>query len=378
MELVVWILNGPMNAGGTESLIMELLRNKDSQVDVKLIIHSANNQNAGVYDEEIQKLGIPVYYLPSVGSVGINHYEKAFRALVEEIGKPNIIHSNMNAVGGLICKVAKKCGIPSRIVHCHADIKYRGSALSRLKSELGLYIMKKYVNKYANYYWACSEAAARRLFYKDKKYIVIPNMIHVQKYFHDNEKREQQRAKLNIHENTIAVGAVGRVAPIKNYEVIIDAISILKQRGVNAQFYCYGNIVNETYFNSLRKRIEERSISDRVHFLGNSMEISANLNAFDIYVMPSTTEGLGISALEAQAAGLPTLLSTGVPKETDMGLGLVQRVETNDPNSWAEKIINSQAVSLDKELILQAFQKKGYDSKTKCKEIYQMYINMVE
>lgn len=375
--MVVWILNGPMNLGGTESLIMELLRNKDSRVDVKLIIHSANNCNAGAYDEEIKRLNIPVYYLPSVGSVGVKNYEKAFRALIEEIGKPDVIHSNMNAVGGFICKVAKKCGIKNRIVHCHADIKYKGSFLSRLKSEIGLFIMKIYVNKYANHFWACSVAAAKRLFYKNKKFVVIPNMIDVQKYFHNDEIRIEQRNKLNITDDTIAVGAVGRIAPIKNYEIIIDAISILKQKDVNAHFYCYGGAVNEQYFNSLQQRVEEKGVADRIHFLGNSMEININLNAFDVFVMPSYTEGLGISALEAQAGGLITLLSMGVPKETDMSLGLVSRIETSDANAWAQAIESVKAVNLEKSDILKAFQVKGYDTKTKCNEIYQTYINMV-
>ena len=375
--MVVWIMNGPMNLGGTESLIMELLRNKDNRVDVKLIIHSANNQNDGAYDEEIKRLNIPVYYLPSVGSVGIKNYEKAFTKLVDEIGKPDVIHSNMNAVGGFICKVAKKLDIKNRIVHCHADIKYKGSFVSRLKSEIGLFIMKIYVNKYANHFWACSVAAAKRLFYKNKKFVVIPNMIDVQKYFHNDEIRKEQREKLNISNDTIAVGAVGRIAPIKNYETIIDAISILKQKNENVHFYCYGGAVNEQYFNSLQKRVEDNDVKDRVYFLGNSMQINVNLNAFDVFVMPSYTEGLGISALEAQAGGLPTLLSTGVPKETDMGLGLVQRIAPCDANAWAENILNAKAVDLDKNDILKAFQNKGYDTKTKCDEIYQAYINMV-
>ena len=373
----VWILNGPMNAGGAESLIMELLRNKDSRVNVKLIVHSANNQSAGVYDEEIKKLNIPVYYLPSVGSVGVKNYEKAFKALIDKIGKPDVIHSNMNAVGGFICKVAKKCGIENRIVHCHADIRYRGSMLSRLKSEIGLFIMKKYVNAYANQFWACSEAAAKRLFYKNKKYTVIPNVIDVQKYFHDDDKRVGERAKLNIADNEIAVGAVGRVAPIKNYEVIIDAISILKNRGVNARFYCYGGIVSEEYFNSLKTRVQEKGVSDSVRFLGNSMAINENLNAFDVFVMPSITEGLGISALEAQASGLQTLLSTGVPVEADMGLGLVKKIKPDDAEGWADNIAKFKRINIDKKDVLKAFQNKGYDSKTKCGEIYEAYIDMV-
>lgn len=373
----VWILNGPMNAGGTESLIMELLRNRDERVDVKLIIHSPNGKNQGIYDEEIKALGIERYDLPSVGSVGEKAYAKVFKALVDKIGKPDVIHSNMNAVGGIICKVAKRYGIEQRIVHCHADIKYKGSRLSVIKSEIGLWLMKKYVNKYANHYWACSEAAAKRLFYKGKNTTVIPNVIDVRKYAFSEEKRRVEREKLGITEEIIAVGAVGRIAPIKNYETIINAVSILKSKNKNVHFYCYGGVVDDLYHQTLLSLAEEKGVKERIHFLGVSSKINENLNAFDVYVMPSITEGLGISALEAQAIGLPTIISTGVPKETDMGLGIVERVSVEDANAWAEKILSSNKVKPDSDKILSAFIEKGYDSKTTCKKIYQKYIDMV-
>lgn len=375
--MTIWILNGPMNAGGTESLIMELLRNKDERVDVKLIIHSPNGKNQGVYDAEIKSLGIERYDLPSVGSVGQKAYAKAFKALIDKIGKPDVIHSNMNAVGGIICKVAKKCGIKNRIVHCHADIKYKGSRLSVIKSELILWLMKKYVNKYANHFWACSDAAAKRLFYKGKNTTVIPNVIDVRKYVFNDETRVKERSLLDIDDSVLAVGAVGRIAPIKNYETIINAISVLKNENKNANFYCYGGVVDEPYYQTLLKFAEEKGVRERIHFLGVSDKINEKLTAFDVYVMPSHTEGLGISALEAQATGLPTILSTGVPMETDMGIGIVNRVDPTDINGWAEKIANSKKLEIPFNDILNAFIDKGYDSKAKCKEIYQKYIDMV-
>lgn len=375
--MTVWILNGPMNLGGTESLIMELLRNKSDDVDVKMIIHAEKSKAQGVYDEEIQRLGIPKYELPSVGSVGLKAYAKAFKQLVNQIGKPDVIHSNMNAVGGMICKVAKECGIEQRIVHCHADIKYRGSLITRVKSEAGLCLMKKYVNKYANHFWACSEAAARRLFYNYQKAVIIPNVINVEKYLHDDEKRMVERQRIEATEDVIAVGAVGRIVPIKNYETIIDAISILKNRGTKAHFYCYGAAASTQYFGDLQEYISQKNVADRIHFLGNSTSINDRLNAFDVYVMPSISEGLGISALEAQAAGLPTLLSMGVPAETDMEIGNVQRVETLDAEAWANAIENSSMARIGEEKIVAAFNKKGFNARTKCAEIYQMYKDMV-
>lgn len=377
-HVTVWEMNGAMNAGGTESLIMELLRNKPENVTVKMIIHSSQKSPVGLFDDEIRKMGIDIHYLPSVGSVGYKAYKQRLFSLVSEIGKPDVIHSHMNAVGGLICKAARECGISARIVHCHADIKYRGSRLSIIKNELKLRVMKIYVNKYATGYWACSVAAARRLFYKNKPFTVIPNVIDVQKYLSDDKKRIAERDALGVPNGAIAIGAVGRVARIKNYETVIDALSILKARGNDAHFYCYGRADDEAYFNELTKRAKDIGVSELVHFLGNSNRVSDAISAFDVFVMPSITEGLGISALEAQAAGIPTVLSNGVPNETDMSLSLVTRAEAKDALAWANAIENSKIQHINHSDILEAFAKKGYDSKTKCADIYGEYIKMTE
>lgn len=377
-KIIVWEMNGPMNQGGTESLIMEMLRNKVDNVDVRLIIHSSNGKYEGSYDTEIQALGIPTYYLPSVGSVGYFKYKEELSKLVEKIGAPDVVHSHMNAVGGLIVKAARECGIGSRIVHCHANIKYQGGKLQNLKNECLLWMMKIFVNRYANYFWACSHDAAKRLFYKNKKYTVISNTIDVRKYLNSRSKRTQARNCLGVDDERVVIGAVGRIARIKNYEVIIDALSTLKSRGIDAHFYCYGRIVDEQYFGELNDRAKQKNVYERVTFLGGSNKIFDDIAAFDIFVMPSITEGLGISALEAQAAGLQVILSVGVPEETDMGLDLVKRVSPFNPDEWADAIENREPNKIEDDRILKVFQMKGFDSKSKISEIYDMYITMSE
>ncbi|MBQ3133400.1 MAG: glycosyltransferase [Clostridia bacterium] len=375
---IIWQMNGVMNAGGTESLIMELLRKRPENVEVVLVVHSSDANAVGVYDEEIRSLGIPMYYLPSVGSVGFQKYKRAFNDLVVKIGKPDVVHSHMNAVGGFISAAAKSCGIPCRIVHCHADIKYYGSRLSVMKSEFLLALMKIFVNSFATHYWACSKAAADRLFYKTKKATVIPNVIDVEKCFCDIPRKEQERKKLGVTDDRLVIGGMGRVARIKNYEVILDALGALVADGVDAHFYCYGRTADEQYMVELKERIHRLGIKDRVHFLGNTTSVADSLAAFDVFVMPSVTEGLGIAALEAQAVGLPVILSTGVPAETDMGLGTVSRVGPFDVMGWKTAIKSIEKCEVSHKKIKEAFVKNGFDAKTKCIEIYELYREICE
>ena len=372
----IWIITGVMNAGGAESLIMNMLRYKYDNICYKLIVHGAKDGEIGIHDEEIRALGIDIHYLPAVGAVGEKAYSKAFNNLITEIGKPDIIHSHLNAVGGIIARVAKKAGIKHRIVHCHADIHFTGNFLSKIINEVKLQIMRIYVNLFATDYFACSESAAKRLFYNHKKAIIINNAISVEQYLCTPEKYNAARASLGIDENALVIGAVGRITRIKNYETILKALTKLKQDKINAVFVCYGRAADKDYYNELFEECHKLNIVDNVKFMGNSSDIHTDIAAFDIFVLPSFTEGLGIVALEAQAAGKHCLLSTGVPPKADVGLGLVEYINPNDYESWATKIKTHKTKEIEHNEILAAFSEAGFNASTEIQHIETCYFNI--
>ena len=376
MAITVWEMNGVMNSGGTESLIMEFCRNKPNDIDLFLIIHSGTTNFSGSHDEEIKRLGIKVYYLPSVGSVGIKKYIREFKHLCDSIGKPDIVHSHINGAGGFISYAAYLCGIDIRIIHCHADIKFQGSFLHIIKEEIVLFAMKLFVKRYGTKFWACSKAAGERLFGKNSNYQIIKNVIDVKKYKSSIQKHIEEKEKLGFSADTIVVGAVGRVSPIKNYEIIIEAISKIKDRKV--EFCCYGRVNDNEYYKRLLIMAKNLNVENKIHFLGNSSSINDRIAAFDLFVMPSISEGLGISALEAQAAGIPSILSTGVPKETDMEIGLVKRADPYNADQWADTILNFRVDSIPYASICTAFNDRGFNSREQCLVAFQLYRDYVE
>lgn len=373
----IWLLNGVMNAGGTESLIMNMLRYKSDNIHYCLIIHGAKDGEIGVHDDEIKALGIEMHYLPAVGEVGENAYAKAFNNLVKEIGKPDIIHSHLNAVGGIISRVAKKAGIKHRIVHCHADIHYTGSFVSKIISELKLQVMRLYVNLFATDYFACSENAAKRLFYNHKKAIIINNAISVEKYLCTPDKYITERKNAGIKENTLVIGAAGRITRIKNYSTILKALSELKQDNLDVVFICYGRVADQVYYQELLDECNKLNIVDNVKFMGNSQNIKDDIATFDIFVLPSFTEGLSVSALEAQAAGKRCLLSTGVPQKADVGLGLAEYISPHEYKAWVEKIKKHHAREIEHCDIIRAFSDSGFNASTEIKRIENCYFEII-
>ena len=371
--LRIWEITGVMNAGGTESLIMEMLRHKPDDCEVELIIQSGNSNYCGVYDDEIRALGIKTYQLPSVGSVGILAYTRKFHELIAKVGKPNIVHIHLNAVSGFIARAAYICGIPVRIIHSHADIHYRGNLFQKARRELSLQIMRVFVNRYATHNFACSPRAAKRLFYNSDETLIVPNMIDVQKYLDQEENRRLARKKYGIAENTILVGCIGRVAPIKNYEMIVEALSYInnKYHIIDIKLIILGRCDDIPYFEKLKWLIKNKQLEEKVIFAGNVQDIYKVIGAFDVYAMPSHSEGLGIAALEAQAAGVPTLLSRGVPEEADLKLGTVMRF--SNAEELAKAILEFRPTKPKKEEIRYQFMRRGLDSCHQCQIIYDIY-----
>lgn len=374
----ILIANGIMNAGGTETLIMEMLRHQTGRVRYIMLIHYAGEITKGVFDDEIRALGVKMVYIKSVGSLGIKGYCQEFQKVVGALGHIDIIHSHLNANGGIICMAAKQMGIKCRICHCHADIKFKGSKVQNLKEEISLAILKVFVNYYGNRFWACSKAAWKRLFYGWHNQVVIPNMIDAEKYLSSPEEREKAKAAIGM-EGKLVIGSVGRVARIKNYELAISTIAELKTKGTEAHFVCYGRFdENDAYCNQLLNQAKEMGVTEFVHFKGNTTQVAQDIKAFDVFLMPSTTEGFGMTAIEAQAAGIPTLLSTGVPRIVDIEAGLASFYPLNDTSKWVEGVQNALHIPRpSNEKIMECFDAKGYNSRTMTKEIENKYINMI-
>lgn len=375
----ILIANGTMNAGGTETLIVEILRHQTGKVKYILLVHYQSEIQKGIFDDEIRALGVQIVYIPSVGTLGIKGYCKKFKEVVVELGTIDIIHSHLNANGGVICLAAKEAGIKHRICHCHAAIRYKGSKTKKIKEEIALQVLRLYVNHFANHFWACSDAAWHRLFYPWKTEVVIPNMIDVEKYLSSPEEKEKAKATINMQDKFV-VGSVGRVARIKNYELALEALALLNNNGQETHFVCYGRFdEKDAYCAELLTLADQLQIADKVHFMGNTIQVAKDIKAFDVFLMPSTTEGFGMAAIEAQAAGIPTLLSNGVPRIVDIEVGLATFLPLEHAQAWVEAVIGAKECNRPGNgTIVKCFDEIGYNSVSMVTHIEDHYLQIIK
>jgi glycosyltransferase involved in cell wall biosynthesis len=129
----------------------------------------------------------------------------------------------------------------------------------------------------------------------------VLNGVPVEQFEHTESLRQDARTKLGIPANALVIGCVGRLVALKNHQILLDQIPALAGRHPNLQVVLAGD---GPLLENLRAQVAGLGVVDRVNFLGPVNNIAALLPAFDIFALPSKTEGLSIALLEACAAGL--------------------------------------------------------------------------
>lgn len=239
------------------------------------------------------------------------------------------MHVHAYTIGFLCLDIIKKAGIPVRIAHSHNN-----ETVHDAKWLIKLCMQKLYTIN-ATDLFACSQEAGEYLF-KNKKFKVLKNAIDSSRFIADNDKRQVARHELGI-ENNFVVGHVGRLHPQKNHTFLLEVFNEIKKLRADAVLILVGS-------GPLKEEIENKvrslGLEKDVIFLGNRKDMDYIYQATDVCIFPSLFEGLGIVAIEAQAAGIPVICSDGFPKEACV-TPLYKKMElSKSPILWAKAAID--------------------------------------
>lgn len=314
-----------MNRGGLETMLMNYYRHMDRQkVQFDFLVH---RQERAAYDDKIEALGGRIYRLPRLVPWSLS-YQKALNTFFAEHKEYRVVHVHQDCLSSVILKAAKKNGVPVRIAHSHSSNQDKN-----LKYIIKL-ICKRSIPVYATDLFACGKQAGEWMF-GGASFRVLNNAIDVGAYRHDTERAIKIRRELEIPENALVIGHVGRFSPPKNHDFLIDIFAEVCKTEPDAYLLLVGD-------GNLRARIEEKVISlgleGRVIFTGVRSDVPELLQAMDVFVFPSLYEGLPVTLVEAQAAGLPCIISESIPADCDL-TELVTRCSLEDAAKiWAMKI----------------------------------------
>lgn len=311
-------------SNGVASFAMNYYRKLDHDlIHMDFVIIS---DKGSPYYEEIKSNGNKIFVLPSITRNPLSHVEYCEQMIKD--GHYDIIHDCVPLKSLLIMTSAKKYRVPVRILHSHSAKLGETNGKEKLSK-----MFIPFLRRTATDYFACSGEAAEALF-PGKKYTFIPNVIDSKKFQYDANKRKRIRREMNAV-NKVIVATVGRPSYQKNPIFALNVMSEVIRQNPNVEYWWIGSGAMD---DDLRHGVSERHIEDNVRLLGSRDDIVDLYQTIDIFFLPSRFEGLPVTGIEAQAMGLPSVISNTITKEmayTD----LVEYVPLDAPiETWIEAI----------------------------------------
>lgn len=310
--------------GGYESLIMNLYRN----IDREKVQFDFVSSFPGVYEPEIEALGGRIHRIPFITQKGPFVYTAALDRVLRAEPRYPIVHSHMDKFSGLVMKRAAKAGIPVRIAHSHNTKNEGGLAFQLVKDHYGRMVLP-----WATDLFACSKAAADWMFgEKAAEARILFNGVQPEDFAPSAEARSHIRAELGLAESTFVAGHVGRFTEQKNHAFLLEIFAALHARRPDSALLLAGD-------GPLRPKMAETArrlgLASAVRFLGPRQDVPALLSAMDCFIFPSHHEGLPVTLVEAQAAGLPVAASSAITDEVCI-TPLVRRLGLDEAaDTWA-------------------------------------------
>ena len=318
-----------LHFGGSQAFVMNLYNNINrDKIQFDFIVHKEERKDLYY---QVERFGGRIFVCPKY--TGKNHfaYCKWWNEFFINHPEYHVIHGHVRSTAAIYLKIAKKYGLIA-IAHSHSTSN--GSGVCAIVKKM----MQFPIRYTADYFFACSNKAGKWLYGKkilaNPNYRVILNGIDVDKFSFNQNIRENIRKRLGINENEIVIGHVGRFTKPKNHKFLIDIYAEYHKINAASKLLMIGN--GELYA-AIQKQCKELDILDNVIMLGECFDTENYYQAMDVFIFPSLWEGLGIALIEAQANGLPCLVSDNIPQEAIL-TNNVKIIKLDFTRKWIEGI----------------------------------------
>lgn len=363
---------GLMNKGGTETMLMNIYRKINrKEIQFDFLVYG---QDEGYYDEEIKSLGGNIIKINVPKDTGLKKSINQISETIRHYGEYRAIHAHTLFNSGIAMIAARKNYINIRISHAHTTSDNEES----IKRKIYISIMRYLINKNSTRLLACSKEAGKYMFgeksINSEKYSYFQNLIDYDSIFNYSDKFVEDFKVQNRLNKSIVIGHVGTFKEAKNQKFLLEITKYLKEKNYDVKLLLVGDGDTRAQLEGI---INKYDISKNVILMGIRDDVNNLLHCMDIFVFPSTYEGLGLVLLEAQVAGLPCIVSEAIQDEADLKIGLFHRLNlSDDVGQWADKILElKESTKIKQEDIKNALDKNGYSTEqciSKLQEIYEV------
>lgn len=357
----VLIICAGLQFGGVERFVTNIIKfAPESEFQFDYLVFDGLGD---AFVPEIEEKGGRVISIPSPQH-GYTRYVKKLGALIDE-NHYDVVHSHTQFNSGINLWVAKKHGVPIRIAHSHTTA--HENAVSR-KQLLYEKLMRKMILKNVTLRCSCGVDAGKWM-YGDKPFTVIDNGIDTELFAYNEDSRQHIREAYHIAHEAFVIGHSGTISKLKNQAFLIRLLPEIRKLKGNAELMLIGT-GNEEEKKHLIRLASETGMTEYVHLIGAVLNVNEHLSAMDVFAFPSLREGTPLALIEAQANGLPCVISDTIPQDAAV-TDLVIPLSLNDEAAWINQISGAsrQYPQKYKEIISQS----GYDARKAYQKLFDFY-----
>lgn len=346
-------------ANGVMSVVLNYAKAMPDDIKFDVVYFQ---QSEKTKQNEIEAIGGRVFRInpPSPKTALKREMDKFFK---EHKGEWEAVHIHAPHFAIFMAPAARRAGIKKVCIHCHStwySLLDENKKRNKLFYDLGkVFVDKKF---------ACGRDAGRFWYGEDKNFTVLPNAIDCAKFRFNEKVREEKRRELDI-EDKFVVGHLGRVEPPqKNHPFLLEIFSQIKKLEPNSVLLMTGADEND----ELKKLAKKLGIYDSIRFLGSRKDVPQLSQAYDVFVFPSFWEGLPVSVVEAQAAGLPVVMSDSITDEVVATDNVCMLSLDNPAAEWAQKA--TELAEMPRKDTYELMKSAGwdiYDNGTRLAEYYR-------
>jgi glycosyltransferase involved in cell wall biosynthesis len=327
MPRVLQIVNR-LNLGGVVSNALYLAKYMPEGFESR-VVAGMIDESEGNYEFLAREMGIePIYIQDMYREVNFSLDRKAYRAIKQVIRdfKPDVVHTHSAKAGALGRLAASACGVPAILHTFHGHVFH--SYFSPLKTRVFLEI-ERYLARKSSAIIGIGEQMKHEVAEVYK--VCPPEKVRIVRYGYDlsmftddqEKKRAAFRSTYNLNDDEIAIGIIGRIVPIKNHSLFLNALKrVLEATDKPVRAFIIGDGEDRQKTEALARELgiaytTEQAPRERkpLTFTSWIKEIDQAIAGLDLIALTSLNEGTPVSLIEAQAAGKPiaTTVVGGVP-----------------------------------------------------------------
>ncbi|MBQ9686741.1 MAG: glycosyltransferase family 1 protein [Oscillospiraceae bacterium] len=353
---------GSLNVGGSQTMILNIYRNIDrSRIQFDFVL---DHPDETYFAEDVKALGARIYTMPVFRGTNAGEIRRDWNNFFYTHPEYRVLHSHVRSYASLYLPVARQHGVKT-IIHSHNTSN--GSGMTAMVKNA----LQRPLRDQADILMACSTEAGEWLYGKkacqSDRFVFLPNAVDTRRFRPDEQRRRAARRELGL-DGRLVIGHVGRFNEQKNHGFLLEAFKLVHDRNPRAALLLVGEGPLQL---EMAQKAVDLGIAEDVIMTGNRNDVPELLAAMDVFAFPSLFEGLPVTLIEAQAAGLPCVISDAITRDVDIS-PLIERLPIDSAEAWADALLEKR----EHRDVTRDIVRAGFDVQASTQRISELYTRL--